>query len=96
MVVKFITGRGGGGGTGSEEASWGTSGPVRITGRGVVEHDSSSESGHAQSLKRIYPESHALALRRGSDGAELVSQPQPARPPASWQRAIKVPPWLRA
>ena len=67
-MMKLITGRGGGGGTGSEEASWGTSGPVRITGRGVDEHDSSSESGRVQSLKRIDPESHALALRRGSDG----------------------------
>ena len=27
-----------------------------------------------QSLKRINPESHALALRRGSDGAELVKK----------------------
>jgi len=27
-----------------------------------------------QSLKRIGPESHALALRRGSDGAELVKK----------------------
>jgi len=34
--VKLITGRGGGGGTGSGEASWGTSGPVRITGRELM------------------------------------------------------------
>ena len=27
-----------------------------------------------ESLKRIDPESHALALRRGSDGAELVKK----------------------
>ena len=27
-----------------------------------------------QSLKRIDPESHALALRRGSDGAELAKK----------------------
>ena len=27
-----------------------------------------------QSLKRIDPKSHALALRRGSDGAELVKE----------------------
>ena len=33
LVVQLTTGRGGGGGTGSGEASWGTSGPVRITGR---------------------------------------------------------------
>ena len=31
LVVKLITGRGGRGGTGSGEASGGTSGPVRIT-----------------------------------------------------------------
>ena len=36
FVVKLITGRGGGGGTGSEEASWGTSGPVCITGRELM------------------------------------------------------------
>ena len=36
LVVKLITGRGGGGGTGSDEASWGTSGPVRITGRELM------------------------------------------------------------
>ena len=36
LVVKLITGRGGGGGTGSEEASWGTSGPVCITGRELM------------------------------------------------------------
>ena len=36
LVVKFITGRGGGGGTGSDEASWGTSGPARITGRELM------------------------------------------------------------
>ena len=36
LVVKLITGRGGGGGTGSVEASWGTSGPVRITGRELM------------------------------------------------------------
>ena len=33
LVVKLITGSGGGGSTGSCEASWGTSGPARITGR---------------------------------------------------------------
>jgi len=27
-----------------------------------------------QSLKRIYPESHAFALRRGSDGGELAKK----------------------
>ena len=36
LVVKLITGRGGGGGNGSDEASWGTSGPVRITGRELM------------------------------------------------------------
>ena len=36
LVVKLITGRGGGGGAGSDEASWGTSGPVRITGRELI------------------------------------------------------------
>jgi hypothetical protein len=35
LVVKLIIRRGGGGG-GSGEASWGTSGPVRITGRELV------------------------------------------------------------
>ena len=41
---------------------------------GVDEHGYSSESGRVQSLKRKDPESHALALRRGSDGAELVKK----------------------
>ena len=72
-MLKLITGRGGGGGTGSEEASWGTSGRAHHRA-GVDEHGHSSESGRVQPLKRIDPESHALALRRGSDGAELVKE----------------------
>ena len=36
FVVKLITGRGGGGGTSSDEAPWGISGPVRITGRELM------------------------------------------------------------
>ena len=72
LVVKLVIGRGGGGGTGSGEASWGTSGPVRITGRELMSMATPRKTGRMQSLKRIDPESHAFAWRRGSDGAELV------------------------
>ena len=52
-----------------------------------------------QSLKRIDPESHAFAWRRGSDGAELVKKDLAAAtmaPPHLVAKGEKVPPWLRA
>ena len=45
---------------------------------GVDEHGHSSESRRVQSLKRIDPESHALALRRGSDGVVDYGAERPA------------------
>ena len=95
LVVKLITSRGGGGSTGSCVASWGTSGPVRIIGRGFYEHGHLSESGLMQSLKRVDPESHALAWRRGNDGALLVKKnlAAAATVPTSWQRAKKCEDW---
>ena len=73
-MVKLNTGCGCGGGKGSGEGSWGTSGPVRITGRELMSMVTPRKVAACSSLKRTDPESHTLAWRRGSDGAELVKK----------------------